>query len=138
MQQTETYQLNLIETSDTFSPAPLNENTQKLEGIIAAGTSAEAQARADADAALDARVTVLEGRKIVAGIYIGNGASATATIHLGFTPIAVIAQPPNNFPRMAVQGTGSNDIIKIVDGGFQVTSSYLNENYGTYRYFAVC
>ena len=62
MQQTETYQLNLIETSDTFSPAPLNENAQKLESAltaarteaaagIAAGDAAEAQARASADAA---------------------------------------------------------------------------------------
>ena len=62
MQQTETYQLNLIETSDTFSPAPLNENAQKLEAAltaarteaaagIAAGDAAEAQARVNADAA---------------------------------------------------------------------------------------
>ena len=62
MQQTETYKLNLIETSDTFSPAPLNENAQKLESAltaaraeaaagITAGDAAEAQARANAIAA---------------------------------------------------------------------------------------
>jgi len=41
MQQTKTYKLNLIETSDTFSPDPLNENTEKLEAEV----SAEAAAR---------------------------------------------------------------------------------------------
>ena len=34
MQQTETYKLNLIETSDPFSPQALNENTQKLEEVV--------------------------------------------------------------------------------------------------------
>ena len=47
MQQTQTYKLNLIETSDTFSPAPLNENMEKVE----AGISAEAAARAAETAA---------------------------------------------------------------------------------------
>ena len=34
MQQTETYKLNLIEGSDTFSPQPLNENMEAIEGIL--------------------------------------------------------------------------------------------------------
>ena len=63
MQQTKTYKLNLIETSDTFSPDPLNENTEKLEAEV----SAEAAARQSSDAALEARVTVLEARRFVAG-----------------------------------------------------------------------
>ena len=36
MQQTKNYKLNLIETSDTFSPAPLNENAEKTEAALAA------------------------------------------------------------------------------------------------------
>lgn len=58
MQQTSKYKLNLIETSDRFSPDPLNENAEKLETQLAAETqartaadTAEARARADADAA---------------------------------------------------------------------------------------
>ena len=35
MQQTEHYSLNLIETSDTFTPQPLNENTQALDAKLA-------------------------------------------------------------------------------------------------------
>lgn len=34
MQQAEMYKLNLIETSDVFSPAALNENTQKVEAVV--------------------------------------------------------------------------------------------------------
>lgn len=47
MQQTNRYKLNLIDKADTFSPDPLNENTEKLEAQLAA----EAQARAAADSA---------------------------------------------------------------------------------------
>ena len=34
MQHTETYKLNLIETSDPFSPAALNQNMEMLETIL--------------------------------------------------------------------------------------------------------
>ena len=35
MQQTEIYKLNLIESTDTFSPAPLNSNAQTVEDALA-------------------------------------------------------------------------------------------------------
>ena len=35
MQQTEKYQFNLIETSDPFSPEPLNANMEKAEAALA-------------------------------------------------------------------------------------------------------
>ena len=97
MQQTKTYKLNLIETSDTFSPDPLNENTEKLEAEV----SAEAAARAAGDAALDQRVTVLEGHKIVSGIYIGDDANQRV-FPLGFTPKIVLVQYGGNVPVMGV------------------------------------
>ena len=135
MQQTETYQLNLIETSDTFSPAPLNENTQKLESQLrAVGAALDTKAAADDHADLDARVTALEAHKVVAGTYTGNG--TTATIHLGFTPIFVIAEPFNNFPRMAIRGHEGGG-LSIVEDGFQVSGTYLNYP-GTYKFFAIC
>ena len=46
MQQTPTYKLNLIETSDLFSPNPLNENAQKLEAALAAKADAAQSAAA--------------------------------------------------------------------------------------------
>ena len=105
MQQTETYKLNLIETSDTFSPAPLNENAQKLESALTAARAEEAAARAaltegiaaanaalsaetatrqSADTALSGRAGAMEGRiaaleadkvKLVYGSYAGNGSA---------------------------------------------------------------
>lgn len=40
MQQTEKLKLNLIETGDPISPAPINQNTQALDGLVA-GIAAE-------------------------------------------------------------------------------------------------
>lgn len=54
MQQTTTYKLNLIETDDVFSPEPLNQNTQKVEAVLADAAQAladETAARQSADAA---------------------------------------------------------------------------------------
>ena len=34
MQQTKNYQLNIIESGDTFSPDPLNKNTEKLDAML--------------------------------------------------------------------------------------------------------
>ena len=35
MQQTNQYQLNLIESGDTFSAAPLNENAETVAAVLA-------------------------------------------------------------------------------------------------------
>ena len=90
MQQTNKYKLNLIEKDDTFSPDPLNDNMEKVEGALKAETgawqaadAAEAQARADADSALDRRIQTIEAHKIVFGS-AGNGST---TANLGFTPL---------------------------------------------------
>ena len=50
MQHTDKYNFNLIETSDTFSPEPLNKNTEAIEAQLAAVRGEFAAA----DAALDA------------------------------------------------------------------------------------
>ena len=36
MQQTSKYQFNLVDTTDDFSPAPLNQNAQKTEAALVA------------------------------------------------------------------------------------------------------
>lgn len=94
MQQTAKYKLNLIEKSDTFSPDPLNQNTQKVENALSAATAhadAGDKAEAAARAALAQRVTALEAHKMVVGTYTGNGSTTDGqTINLGFTPAAVL------------------------------------------------
>ena len=113
MQQTTKYQLNLIETSDAFSPAPLNENAQKLENAIAAGDQAEAAARAAGDAALDQRVTALELHRIV----VGFADSSSNMKSLGFTPKVVITLNGNSL-SIALENFEHYG-VKIVEGGFQ-------------------
>ena len=135
MQQTQTYKLNLIETSDTFSPAPLNENMEKVE----AGISAEAAARAAETAALDQRVTVLEGRKIVTGTYTGDGNAKGQFINLGFTPrIVVILPSPYVWIASDVFSLG---ILAIEEGGFKVkndsSSGMLNQANKKFGFFAI-
>ena len=129
MQQTQTYKLNLIETSDTFSPAPLNENMEKVE----AGISAEAAARQSGDAALAQRVTMLELHKIAVGTYKGTGSEVT--VNLGFAPELLMVQPGINVPTFAIKpGTAH---YQLTENGFQ-TSSAVSNTSTTYTYFAVC
>ena len=132
MQQTTKYQLNLMETSDAFSPAPLNENAQKLESALdaaraeaAASVSAETASRAASEAALDQRVQVLEARKIVVGYTPGGD-----IMNLGFTPRAVLVQgigPSGGFvlalPDHGIAG------VQIVEGGFRHSSYFSECNY---------
>ena len=135
MQQTQTYKLNLIETSDTFSPAPLNENMEKVE----AGISAEAAARAAETAALDARVTVLEGHKIATGTYSGNAPSGNSiwqSIPLGFTPIFVYIQTIGGSVPVSVVSGGRHNYLLIEEGGFKVQNSW-NQSTSIYNFFAI-
>ena len=149
MQQTETYKLNLIETSDTFSPNPLNENAQKLEAALAeglaavradaaAGTAAEANARAAATAALEQRIITLEGKHVVGGTYVGTG-SGTLVIELGFTPIVVFVYQSNIRSTMIYRGSALSS-PKIEEGGFSVKfveGGSFNVQNSTYSFIAV-
>ena len=129
MQQTKTYKLNLIETSDTFSPDPLNENTEKLEAEV----SAEAAARQSGDAALEARVTVLEARRFVAGTYKGDDANQRV-FPLGFTPKIVLVQYGGNVPVMGVPERPT--MVTLQENAFAVGINY-NRNGTTYFYAVI-
>lgn len=143
MQQTDKYQLNLIEMSDTFSPAALNENMEKVEAALdaaAAGTAAEAQARAEAVADLDERLQVFESHKIVQGIYTANDGKAQ-TITVGFTPRLVFIQGINYSVSslMLVAGTEVGNFARIVENGFYIpnnTGYVINLNNWQYAYIA--
>ena len=119
MQQTEKYQFNLIEPSDTFSPDPLNENMEKVEVQL---DTVRAEAAAG-DAALEQRVQVLELHKFAYGYYTGNGEKAgdSQIIEVGFTPKILITH------LMTCTEETPQSWLKIVPGGFQVT---LTTTYG--------
>lgn len=120
MQHTETYNLNLIETSDTFSPDPLNQNAQALEDAVEAAR-AEAQA---ADSALDARLKAFEAKHIKCGIYTAPQTDNTPmTISLGFTPKAVLVLNGSGSQFGALfngHSFGANPYAEVVTGGFRL------------------
>ena len=136
MQQTETYKFNLIEPSDTFSPDPLNENMEKVEAQLDA---ARAEAAAG-DEALEQRITVLEGHKIVMGAFDGDGKTILEFM-VGGTPKLVIVKVDGGSSVMALldspldTGKISNKLY-IVDGGFQVYGT-LNMANTSYHYLAL-
>lgn len=146
MQQTLNLKLNLIETSDPLSPAPLNENMDKLEAALDA-VRAEAAA---GDAALDSRITMLEAKHMVVGSYVGTGTASnhSQTIEIGFTPLMVLIKRAGISSSLG-QSTVISDVIlsdahgellKIVPGGIWVCkriNNSFNEQGTTYYYFAI-
>ena len=117
MQQTETYKLNLIESSDPFSPAALNENTQKLEEVVSGKLED-----------MDQRVTVLEAKKFTRGSYKGTGIDRQF-IQLPFTPIAVLIHlVSTNYSSLALQGMQSNDLLLAENGFYAILSGQVCAN----------
>ena len=95
MQHTDKYKLNLIETSDPFSPEPLNENAQAIEAQLAAldaakaprtALAAETAAREAALTALAAQMGTLDtGRlRFKFDSYTGTGEKYTVPNRLEF------------------------------------------------------
>ncbi len=131
MQQTNKYKLNLIEKDDTFSPDPLNDNMEKVEGALKAETgarqaadAAEAQTRADADAALDRRIQTIEAHKIVFGS-AGNGST---TANLGFTPLLLYVTGMNGAIWIHKDYHPYSGLY-IVEGGFHHDGAYASCGY---------
>ena len=131
MQQTNKYKLNLIEKDDTFSPDPLNDNMEKVEEALEreaaarqAADAAEAQARADADAALDRRIQTIEAHKIVFGS-AGNGST---TANLGFTPLLLYVTGMNGAIWIHKNYHPYSGLY-IVEGGFHHDGAYASCGY---------
>lgn len=146
MQQTNTYQLNLIEGTDIFSPAPLNENMDKLEAALTAETAARQSAQAGLNsqtAQLAQRVAALEGHKIAVGHYIGNAVTQgdAQTISLGFQPQLVLIHCTRLGTAVATRDKPchTNGVV-ITSGGFRAahtTQCAMNCKGDTYLYLAV-
>ena len=132
MQQTNKYKLNLIEKDDTFSPDPLNDNMEKVEGALKAETgarqaadAAEAQARADADSALDRRIQTIEAHKIV----FGSANNTSTTANLGFTPLLLYVTNGNGGHLLIHKNYHPYSGLYIVEGGFHHDGAYASCGY---------
>ena len=132
MQQTNKYKLNLIEKDDTFSPDPLNDNMEKVERALEreaaarqAADAAEAQARADADAALDRRIQTIEAHKIV----FGSANNTSTTANLGFTPLLLYVTNGNGGHLLIHKNYPPYSGLYIVEGGFHHDGAYASCGY---------
>ncbi len=130
MQQTETYKLNLIETSDPFSPQALNENTQKLEEVVSEKLGE-----------MDQRVTVLEAHKFACGSFQTPSDNGPLVVELGFTPKAVfISRQRSDHPDCLIlitQSETKNMYLRIVEGGFRhICNNGYTAYGGTYHFIA--
>lgn len=132
MQQTPNYKFNLIETSDTFSPAPLNENAEKTETAL--------DSLAAVDSALGSRIATLELHCFSAGSYKGNGASAGQLVDVGFAPKVVFASSNQGYSNFVMATYNISHVgdtgLKVEGNGFRI-SGYMNSNYSSYCYLAM-
>ena len=139
MQHTEHYDLNIIETSDKFSPEALNENTRKLDAELA---------RLDGDLGATGA-----NCRIVTGTYKGTG-SGTTTVTFGRHPEIIFIYGYSGFTvffRHYTSGyvLGYNNSSTVYNAtvswgaGGTVTwyhysnSSILNSSGATYYYIAL-
>lgn len=123
MKHTENYKLNLIETTDTFSPEPLNQNMETLEQAL--GELAGRNDAGDAQTtALAKRITSLEGHYFKTGTFTGNGGDQT--VYLGFAPKWVIISVAHStcalIPGVAFS-FGNAKAAEIRGNGFYIYSS---------------
>lgn len=141
MQHSINFNLNLIDESDTFLPAPVSENTTSVDESMKmayVGMRGEHDQRTGETASLDQRVTALEAKKMVVGSYIGNAAqnysSLIQTFDLGFTPFAVVVF--GLYPEMALPDNPGYS-VELTETGFQVHNSYntgIHSNLSNQRY----
>ena len=131
MQHTEKYRFDLIERDDVFSPDALNGNMEKVERALEAETgarqaadAAEAQARADADAALDRRIQTIEAHKIV----FGSANNTSTTANLGFTPLLLYVTGMNGAIWIHKNYHPYSGLY-IVEGGFHHDGAYASCGY---------
>ena len=91
MQQTSKYQLNLVEGSDDFSPAPLNQNMEKVEEELEGIEESLENVVAETEAATQF-IAGSGNCRIAVGSYTGNGtygSSNPVKLTVDFTPRVV-------------------------------------------------
>lgn len=113
MQQTKTNKFNLIEPSDAFLPAALNENMQKVETALANTQKQLSQQITSAEKQLDQRVAALEVHKLVIGTDKGSN---RGIVNLGFTPKVVLLYGSHGV-YFTIEGYKMGD-VRIQEGGF--------------------
>ena len=132
MQQTETYRLNLINGSDSFSPDPLNDNAVKLEAALkdqkAETEAALAAQKKQMNTALESQRTevnlLVSGQntkltdkvRLVTGSYLGNGSYGQANPTV--VEVADAERPPRLIIVSEIQGNRKAELIRGMTGSY--------------------
>ena len=142
MQQTNTYQLNLVESTDAFSPQPINENTEAIDALFKTQ-----------------QLAIEACAKVAAGSYVGSdtyGSDNPNTLSFSFTPkvLLVLAQGTGLYNEYqnsmllihpmttGVTGSQTDSNVTVTWGENSVSwygtaSSYQLNSSRTYYYFAM-
>lgn len=136
MQHTKNHKFNLIETTDTFSPEPLNQNMETLEQAL--GELAGRNDAGDAQtAALAKRITSLEGHHFSIGTF--KGETGEYTVYLGFTPKCIILGDGTN-TIVVIEGTttniGSSKVAELRGNALYIYGSSSAYHTGVHPYIA--
>ena len=129
MQHTSKYQFKLIEGTDNFSPAPLNQNAQKTEAALVAmeeSLTGQIEEMEGSLASLAANVgTAGKTARIAWGSYTGTGtygASAPTVFSCDFYPVLLVAEWENyeyGHPLVLLNGV---TVMPTVFGSYHAVS----------------
>ena len=129
MQQTSKYQFKLIEGTDDFSPAPLNQNTQKAEAILTGVEVALSNGLETVEEGLEELKAGLgsggHNARIAWGSYTGTGtygASAPTVFSCDFYPVLLVAEWENyeyGHPLVLLNGV---TVMPTVFGSYHAVS----------------
>lgn len=148
MQQTSKYQFNLVDGSDDFSPAPLNQNAQKTETLfegleedLAALETSLGQSMTDLEDSVDeslASVLAAVGSgghnaRIAFGSYTGTGKRGSGnpnTLTFDFVPVLVFvgtsgSTENGNFPGVFFRGMNrGHSCTNVLDLSYYISVSW--------------
>ena len=145
MQYTSQHQFNLVESGDTFSPTPLNENMEKVEAALSAAATAVDTKIATALAALGVGGSTC---RIAHGSFTGTGYKPR-TITFEFKPLVVFLVCPESSAapalgttliRSAQKGSGSVSAVSWADRSItygSTSSDSFNSSSQTTYYVAI-
>ena len=131
MQQTEKYQFKLIEATDTFSPASLNENVRQMESVIdtlSEQTQSALTALSAKDAELMDAINSCGNATLVHGTYVGAGTygdSAPTSLTFDFTPRLVVVIAAGGYTLFGIYG---NNTVSAFQGP-RMSGGYGSESY---------
>lgn len=154
MQQTSKYQFNLVDTTDDFSPAPLNQNMEKVEEELSGLSTSLTQGLGEVEDSITALEDSVDGQlaavmanlgtagktaRIAWGTYLGDdncGPEHPSTLTCDFYPVLVLIQGHSTGgtgnASTAVLLRGAGWVETIYQGGRDITITWTSNGVSWY------